>query len=126
MSEDNQPRLFIALYTDADVSQELARQLRRRGFDAVSARDLGNYLLSDREQLEFAISKRRTVLTFDTEDWTPLYEEYWDARKTHYGIITSSQIPIGEVLRRVLKLLDTVTADEMRNNIKNLGEFAER
>ena len=31
-----------------------------------------------------------------------------------------------EMLRRVLALLDAVTADEMRNNWKNLIEFAER
>ena len=35
-------------------------------------------------------------------------------------------MPIGEMLRRTLKLLNTVTADEMMNNIKNLAEFAER
>lgn len=30
----------------------------------------------------------------------------------------------GEMLRRVARLLDTVNADEMRNNWKNLAEFA--
>jgi hypothetical protein len=126
MVGDNPPRLFIAFYTDADVDQELARQLRRRGFDAISAREMNNYLLTDREQLEFAIGKHRTILSYNIEDWIPLYDEYWHAGKKHYGIIVSEQIPLGELMRRVLRLLDTITADEMINNIKNLGEFRER
>ena len=55
-----------------------------------------------------------------------LFDEYWWTGKEHLGIIVSEQLPIGELLRRVLRFLNTVTADEMRNNYKNLGEFAER
>jgi hypothetical protein len=33
---------------------------------------------------------------------------------------------VGELLRRVLRLLNRVAADEMRDNLKNLAEFAER
>jgi hypothetical protein len=126
MAEGMAARLFIGLYTDADVDQELARQLRRRGFDAMSAREVNNYLLTDNEQLEFAITQRRAILSHNTADWAPLYDEYWNAGKAHYGIVVSEQLPLRALLRRVLKLLDTVTADEMINNIKNLGEFAER
>lgn len=119
-------RLFIALYTDADVNQELAKQLRNRGFDAISARDLGKYQISDQEQLDFAASEQRAILSFNIDHFTTLFEEYWNANKKHYGIIVSKQVPLGELLRRLLKLLDTISAGEMKNNYKNLGEFAER
>ncbi len=62
MAEGMAARLFIGLYTDADVDQELARQLRRRGFDAMSAREVNNYLSTDNEQLEFAITQRWAIL----------------------------------------------------------------
>ena len=52
-----EPRLFIALYTDADVDQALARELRARGFDAVSPRDVANHALSDQAQLDYAIAQ---------------------------------------------------------------------
>ena len=122
----NELRLFVALYTDADVSRHFAEQLRQRGFDAVSAIDLDNSELSDQEQLEYAISEKRAILTFNIKDFAPLFEEYWHKGREHYGIIVSEQIPLGEVLRRTLRLLNTVTFEEMKNNTKNLGEFADR
>lgn len=118
--------LFIALYTDADVSLELAYQLRERGYDAVSALEVGNHRLLDQEQLDYAISQRRAILTFNIKHFKPLFEAYWNVGKEHYGVIVSDQIPIGELLRRTLNLLNIVTAEEMKNNIKYLGEFAER
>ena len=119
-------RLFIALYTDEDVDQELARQLRHHGFDVVSAREIGKYRLSDRAQLDYAISQQRAIFSFNVKHFVTIFEEYWNAGKDHYGIIVSEQLPLGEVLRRTLRLLDTVMAEEMQNNFKNLGEFAER
>ncbi len=119
-------RLYIALYTDADVGLELAKQLRERGYDAVSALELGRYRPSDEEQWDYAISERRAILTFNIKHFKPLFEAYWNVGKAHYGVIVSEQIPFGELLRRVLNLLNAVAADEMKNNIKYLGEFAER
>jgi hypothetical protein len=121
-----EPRLFIALFTDADVSLKLAKQLRERGCDAVSALELGRYRPLDQEQLDFAVSERRTILTFNIRHFTPLFEAYWKAGKEHYSVIVSDQIAFGELLRRMLNLLNTVSADEMKNNLKYLGEFAER
>ena len=122
----NEPRLFIALYTDADVSLHLAEQLRQHGFDAVSTLELGRYRTEDQDQWNYAISQRRTILTFNIKHFKPLFEAYWNAGKEHYGLIVSDQIAFGELLRRTLHLLNSVTADEMRNNIKYLSEFAER
>lgn len=119
-------RLFIALYTDADVGVELANQPRKREFDAVFALELGRSRLSDQEQLDHAISDKRAILTFNIKHFTPLFETYWNAGMEHYGVIVSDQIPVGELLRRTVNLLNTVTAGEMKNNIKYLGEFAER
>ena len=79
----NELRLFVALYTDADVSRDLAQQLRQRGFDAISAIDSGKPGLSDQEQLEYAISEQRAIVTFNIKDFAPLFEEYWFKGKEH-------------------------------------------
>ncbi len=116
-------RLFIALYLDADVSKKSAPTLREKGFDVISAKEVGNAELDDRAQLEYAIGQRRAILTCNIQDFVPLLDEYWRAGREHYGVIVSEQLSVGELLRRVLNLLNTVDADEMKNSYRDLGEF---
>ena len=116
-------RLFVALYLDTDVSKKLARALRQNGFDAVSAWDVSNAHLDDRDQMEYAIREHRTVLTHNSQHFVPLMNEYWREGREHYGVIVSQQLPLGELLRRVLKMLNTVDAEQMKNSYRDLGEF---
>jgi hypothetical protein len=74
--------------------------------------------------LAYALSQGRAVLTCNISHFASLFDEYWQGGREHYGIVVSEQLPIGEMLRRALNLLNSVTADEMRNNWKNLAEFA--
>ena len=120
------PEIFIRLYLDADVDVKLAANLRNREYDCVSAREIGNELLTDEAQLAFAASENRTLLTHNTQDFVPIFEAWWYAERNHSGVVVSQQIPLGELQRRVMRLLDTITADEMQNNLRNLAEFAER
>lgn len=126
MQRTDNARLFVRLYLDADITPKLARLLREHGYDVLSAHEVGNVELSDPEQMSFAASQGRALLTCNAQDFTPLFEEYWDADQEHSGVIVSEQLPIGEMLRRMRNLLNSVTADEMRNNWRNLAEFAER
>ena len=118
--------LFVRLYVDADITPKLAHALRSRGHDAISAHEVGNAEVSDAEHMAFAASQGRTLLTCNAQDFTPLFEDYWFAGTEHSGVVVSEQLELGEMLRRVTAFLDTLTADEMRNNWKNLGEFTER
>ena len=116
-------RLFISLYLDSDMSQKIARALRDEGFDAISAWEVKNEELEDDNQLEYAVSQQRAIVTFNEDDFTSLLKEYSHAGKEHYGIIVSEQLPIGVMLTRLLRMLDTISADEMKNSFRNLGEF---
>jgi predicted nuclease of predicted toxin-antitoxin system len=118
--------LLIRLYLDADVDVKLAANLRRAGYDCVSARKVGNAALDDETQIVFATNEGRVLLTHNIQDFVPIFERWWHANRNHPGIVVSQQIPLGELQRRVMRLLDTVTADEMENNLRNLAEFAER
>jgi hypothetical protein len=117
--------LFIRLYLDVDVDVKLAANLRRAGYDCVSARKVGNAALDDESQMVFATNEGRVLLTHNIQDFVPIFERWWYAGLSHPGIVVSQQIPLGELQRRVVHLLDTVTADEMKNNLRNLAEFAE-
>lgn len=120
---DESESLFIALYTDADVHGKLAALIRQRGFDAVSAYEVGNSALNDPDQLRYAADHHRTILTCNAKDFAPLLDQWWEAGVEHWGIIVSEQLTLAEMLRRTLRLLDGVSAEEMRNGFRNLGEF---
>ncbi len=117
------PKLFIATYVDEDLTKSLAEQLRRHGFDAISTQEIGHIQRDDEWHLEFAISQERAILTRNRDHYMQLYDEYWQAGKTHYGIIITQQLDVGEMLRRMLSLLDNVTAEEMMNTLRYLSEF---
>lgn len=122
---DDTSHLFITLYTDADVHGGLAAQLRRRGFDVISAYEAGNANLDDEAQLTYAVEQGRALLTCNARHFVPLVAKWYQAKRSHYGIIVSEQLPVGEMVRRVSYFLNTVSADEMRDGFRNLGEFAE-
>jgi len=124
--QNTEEHLFVNLYIDEDITHKLAKALRERGFDAVAAYEAGNVGVPDPVHLEFAVSQGRALLTCNTKDFSPLFDEWWEAGKEHYGIIVSKQLGFGEMLRRVLNFLNFVTAGEMRNNYKNLAESAKR
>jgi len=111
------------IYTDEDIYGELAEALRKRGVDAESTAEAGNLGLEDREQLAYAVTQKRAILTFNRDHYERLAVEYFLNDREHYGIIISPQYEFGELLRRVLKLLESVTADELRNQIRYLQAF---
>lgn len=120
-------KLFVAVYADADVHGDLAAEIRARGYDAVSALELEKEQrgLDDEAQLEYASSQGRAILTHNQRHFEPLHRKWLSKGHDHAGIILSVQIPIGELLKRMLRLLDQVTAEEMRNNLRYLSDFAE-
>jgi hypothetical protein len=113
----------VKLYLDHDISYRIAEQLRARGHDAIGAWEVGNTELLDEAQLEYAAGQGRVLVTCNTQDFVPLYLDWWNAGRHHNGIITSEQLEFGEMLRRLLHFLETVTAKEMPNMIRNLAEF---
>ncbi|CAG0947594.1 hypothetical protein ANRL1_04314 [Anaerolineae bacterium] len=67
----------IRLYLDADVSAELAEKLRERQVDVISARDANRLRASDADQLAFAVSQHRAILTHNRDDFEDLVIEYF-------------------------------------------------
>lgn len=103
------PRLFIALYTDEDVTTELAPALRDRGYQAQSAAEAGLLNQTDSVQLAYAAAQGMTLLSCNADDFIGLAQDYAARGRTHAGIILSSEQysrrRFGEFLRLVLRLL---------------------
>jgi hypothetical protein len=63
------------------------------------------------------------VFTFNTRHFAKLHTEHLEEGRHHAGIIVSDQLQVGVVLRRLLKLLDGRSAEEMRDWLEFLSNW---
>ncbi len=118
----------VKLYLDADVTAalSLATMLRQRGFDVVSAVEVGSDDWGDAEQLAYAIEQGRALLTFNVKDFVPLVDLLYKRGQDFPGLIVSPQIKGAQfslLLRLILNLLNRADDASMRNTIRFLQEF---
>ncbi len=117
--------LFVSLYLDADVERMIARALRQRGYTCQTADEAGMKQASDEAQLEYAARKGYTLVTYNVQHFAPLHARYSQEGWEHFGLVLiPKRWGASEVLRRLLNLLNTVTPDEIRNDVKWLSDFA--
>jgi len=110
-------RLFIELYLDEDVSVLVAELLRARGFGVQTTREAGQTGAADEEQLTYAVSRRRALLTHNRDDLVRLALGYFADGRNHCGIIVSVRRPPHEIVRRLLVILNETTSDEIENQV---------
>lgn len=77
----------MRVYLDENLSSDIARLLRARGVDAVSAHEAGKRQLTDPAQLEFATAQDRVIVTADVVDFVVLSRQAIAANSQHPGII---------------------------------------
>lgn len=106
---------FIRLYLDEDVDILVAELLKARGFDVLTTRDAGNLNASDAEQFVYAKLQSRTLVSHNRTDFEELVQIYFDSGQEHYGVIFAVRRPPQEIARRLLVIVNQVTADEMQN-----------
>ncbi len=111
-------KLFIELYVDEDVNVIIADLVKARGFTAVTTREAGMLQKSDTEQLIYANSQQKAFLTHNRTDFEKLAQEYVTKGQTHSGIILATRRPVYELARKLLLLLNQVTADEIQNQVR--------
>ena len=113
----------IKLYLDEDVDVSLSIALKQKGIDVLTTQESGHKRLSDAEQLEFAVSNKRAILTHNKRDFILLHKKYLLEGIEHYGIILSDQRPIGEMLRGLSKLIFSLTVEQMKNRHEFLSNW---
>ena len=113
----------IKLFLDEDIRPLLAAILHQRGYDAVHVLEVNRAGKSDPEQLSYAVSQGRAMFTHNIRDYLLLDRKYQTQGKEHYGIIVSDQIPLRELLRRMLRCLSRRTAQDTRNQVIWLQDF---
>jgi predicted nuclease of predicted toxin-antitoxin system len=106
----------IRFYLDESVHVAVANSLKRRGVDAISARDAGNLGLSDEEQFRYAIKNNFVIVTHDA-DFLSLAIDY-----EHRGIVFVHQqkYSIGDFVRRLKLLWDVTDQKDMKDHVEFL------
>ena len=115
-----------ALYLDEDSqSNALIAALRSRGINLVSTSEADMTHQTDEEQLRFATSQNRVVITSNIADFAVLHTNWLTAGLNHAGIILVHQQKWGpgELARRIIRLLTRQLATGMRNRMEFLSNW---
>jgi uncharacterized membrane protein YgaE (UPF0421/DUF939 family) len=110
--------LFIELYLDEDADVLIADLLRARGFKVTTTQEAGKLGNSDEEQLAYAVEQQKALFTHNRIDFERMAEEYFAMSKEHYGIIIGVRRQPYEIARRLLAILNNLTANEMKNQLR--------
>ncbi len=112
----------IRLYLDEDVWEGLAA-LRESGFDVMHTYEVGRGGASDPEQLSYASQEKRAIFTHNSKDFVPLAVDWFFDERHYSGIIISPQIEKGGLLKRLKKLMNSISAEEISNTVRHLSDY---
>ncbi|MFN6273042.1 MAG: DUF5615 family PIN-like protein [Microcystis sp.] len=109
--------IFASLYMDEDVSALVATLLRSRGLDVTTVPEQSTLGKTDSEQLEFAASLGRCLVTHNRVDFERLHLQFIEEGREHCGIIVVPQKTAYEVVQRVGVLVNTLIVDSINNQL---------
>jgi hypothetical protein len=115
-------RAGARLYFDEDAHGRLAQALRSRGHDVETTLAASRLEALDDDQLAFAVSLRRVLVTHNVKDFPRIHAEWLAQGRTHAGIVVLvGAADVGTMLRRMETLLARFSADELKNGLFYLG-----
>jgi len=106
----------VKFYTDEHVARAIARGLRHRGVDVLTAPEAGMLGASDEDQLALAAREQRVLFTQD-DDFLRLHA----AGVEHAGIVFARQhTRIGAIVTGLMLVHEALSAEEMRDKVEFL------
>lgn len=109
----------MKFYLDEDLAPQIAAHLRSKGVDAVSALEVGNVQLSDRDQLRFAANEGRGLVTRNVRHFVVLAQDAIRRQEPHAGIVLCPPSLRGFEVTKIAGALTRLA----RQFPKGLGEF---
>ncbi len=114
---------MMRLYLDEDVHEDIAMALRLRGYDVKTTKEADNKGLADIDQLSYASSEDRIIISCNISDFNRLHFECIKKGIGHSGIILTKQLPIGTIIKALLKLISDIRTKDIRNNLIWLSDW---
>jgi hypothetical protein len=118
--------MTVRLYCDEDsVQHALVHALRKRGVDVLIALEVEMIGEPDDRQLACAAAQSRAIYSFNVGDFCRLHSQWLAEERSHAGIILAEQqqYSIGEQMRRLVRLVNALSAEEMQNRLEFLGNW---
>ena len=115
---------FVAYLEDDTESYRLEAALQRLGVQTVVCRLVG---MNGKSDEEFATANGYVLCTGNGRDFFRLHREYMEAGRTHSGIIvrTARNLSFEEEARRILRIWETLSAEEMVNRTESLSHWSD-
>lgn len=110
-------------FTDEDVYSGVAAGLRKAGLDAVSTPETGRLGESDESQLGWAAQEGRVLVSFNVAHFAELHAAWIASGRKHAGIVVSNQRPLGDTLRRLLRVAAELDAVSFQDWLEYLGDW---
>lgn len=115
----------MKFYFDEHVHPLVALMLRERGIDCRTTREAGNLGRSDEDQLHYAATHQRVLVTFDRRDFLILARQWAGIHRRHEGLILSKQYPVPELVRYLLRCHTRHHNDNLTDHILWLQNYKE-
>ena len=115
-----------SFYLDEDsMDKHLVRALRARNIKVKTAFEAGMIERSDEDHLEYATAHNHVLFSFNARDFYHLHTKYMEQGKYHAGIVLARQqrYSVSDLSRRLMKLIATVSSDEMKNRIEFISSW---
>jgi hypothetical protein len=116
----------ILLYIDEDsMDEDFVQALRSRNVDVLTVADVGMLHRTDEEQLTWARENNRVIFSFNARDFYRLHTMLLEQDLSHAGIILAPQqrYGVGQLMRGILHLLNTISAEEMQGQVEFLSDW---
>lgn len=114
----------IKLYLDEDAQRtDLIQALRARQVDVLTVSEADMFGEVDDKQLLYARQQGRVIFTFNRGDFVSLHTKWLAGGQHHSGIIVSDQLEVGILLRRLLRLVDAKSADDLHDWLEFLSNW---
>jgi hypothetical protein len=116
----------ICFYIDEDAMRNsFVNALRNANLDVITVAEVDRLGYSDTEQLDWATEQHRVLYSFNVKDFSVLHNQRLTQDNSHAGIIVvpRQRYAIGEQLRGILNLANSLSAEEMVNQLIYLSNY---